>query len=587
MPSPVFALHKDHAEHFRRLGADVLLSLGRYLLELDSSRRGRPAVPAQQSSDAMAADLKRHLDAIQVYLDQHPRSWLRDRLVDPESRKINPRATQVIAFLAAAHVFRSERSVAVMRIAAACCAPGASPAELLELRRVVACLGVADIVCVDGEFGFLAHLRLTPQMMAAVLGGAQCIPFLSNETFFALNADKQRRSAVMAQAANRGERPDPKTFVADLLREFPVMTPRFLFEELGRRGYVGQDAARRAMSLAAYRHLTRLRRVYVDGVAPEKLPRENVLLRGPTGCGKTMLACTLFGGILKLPCLVADMTTFSETGYVGEEVSSILTRLVSSYGGPLSELAAVVLDEIDKVADPGVDGGSGRTMVSRHGVQRSLLKLLEPGTVEVPIDLGVHPYRCPRVPVRTDNILWIGAGAFSGFRRGSRQRRPVGFGTDARCLADDTSAAGATEMNCYGILPELYGRFGVDIELGPLSRAQLREILERNVVSRYRAELADADIALLVESDAIDLLVDRALARGSGARGLQSEMVSALQDAAFEAYSAQETDRMVRLHAGDGTVRCEVGKRRASAKVTPEEIAAIVGLTAPACTVTA
>lgn len=571
MPNPaVFSLHTDHTEHHRRWGANTMLTLGRHLLDREQSGRRRLTGEPPSAGEAASAELKRHLDDVQTHVDLRPNSWIKQHLIDPATRKIDPRATQVLAYLSAAHVLRGEQSVGVMRVATACCPPGGTAADLLEMRRVVACLGVTGLVFVDGDSGFMAQVRLASQFMVYLLGGTQCVPYLSNETFCEISNGKQRQAAALAA---RGEHTDAKTAVLDLLRRFPLLTPRQLYDELGRHGYVGQESARRSMALAAYRHVTRLRRIYLDGVEPAKLSRDNILIRGPTGCGKTLLANTLFNDILKLPCIVADMTTFSETGFVGEELSSILTRLVAGYGD-LGELGVVILDEIDKIADPG-GMDSGRAMVSRHGVQRSLLKLLEPGIVDVPTELGAHPYRSRRVPFKTGNLLWIGCGAFSNFKRAAGLRQPMGFGAKGQA-ASAGDAAGVSAMAAYGVLPELYGRFSLDIELSQLSRAQMRNILEQSVLVRFRQELAAADITLRVDDDAIDLLLDRAVARGTGARGLQAEMATALQDAAFEAYSTKDRREIVRLFADGGSLQCEVGRRSSAAKVTNEDIAVIV-----------
>ena len=136
-------------------------------------------------------------------------------------------------------------------------------------------------------------------------------------------------------------------------------------------------------------------------------------------------------------------------------------------------------------------------------------------------------------------------------------------------------------MASYGVLPELYGRFGIDVELDRLSRDQMRSILDQNVVTQYRREFAASNISLLVEQDVADLLVDRAIERDTGARGIQAELTAALQDASFTAFSSEDKHQIVRLFAADGSVRWEVGKRKASDKVTPEDIAAIVESSAP------
>ena len=574
MATQIFSLHTDHTDHFRNSGSEALLSVGKALLEKDCRRFGR-----RTAESAAPTDLATRMGVLQAFIGKNPQNWLKPYVFDPETRMADPRVAKVLGFLGALLIFNGDDGADVMRIAAACSADG-SPAEMLETRRVIACLGVQGVVTVDGNSGFIARLQLSKSFQAMLLGGAQCVPYLSDESFFDHKVDKERKAAGLgARAAKNSAINEPKAFLADLQQRFPVLTPRMLFEELERRGYVGQEDARRKMCLAAFRHLTRLRRIYVDGVAPDTLPRSNILLCGPTGSGKTLLLNTLFCEILKFPCIVADMTTFSETGFIGEDLSSMLTRLVCSYGVPIGEMAAVGMDEFDKLAEPGGADG-GRSMVSRHGVQRGLLKLLEPGIAEVPTELGGHPYRSKRVPFKTGNLLWVGCGAFSGFKRDYGKRHPLGFGSKGNQMLQG-GAARSVDMAAYGVLPELYGRFGIDVELARLSRDQMRSILDQNVVTQYRREFAVSGISLLVEPDVADLLVDKAIERDTGARGIQAELAASLQDAAFEAFSSGDKDQMVRLYAADGSVRWEVGKRPASAKMTPEDIAAIAESASP------
>jgi ATP-dependent Clp protease ATP-binding subunit ClpX len=451
---------------------------------------------------------------------------------------------------------------------------------LLRARDTIGRLCAEEVLVAsscEGDQSF-TKVALPPRAIEYASGGRRSLGFLTLQKLVAgvpLD-DLVNRAPPQAKPPRNTDRSDPKDFVTGLLRDFPTLTPRHLYEELGRRGYVGQEEARRSLSLAAYRHVVRLKRIYVDGAESSELARDNILLRGPTGSGKSLMAHLLFSDILKLPSIAADMTTFSETGYIGEDLTGILTRAVLTYGAPVAEIAVIVLDEIDKIADSGM--GGGRTMVSRHGVQRGLLKLLEPGIVEVPTELGTHPYRCKRVPIRTGNLLWIGCGAFSGLDRSGSHRPPMGFVTPKTGLPPQRRSAGASDMAIYGILPELYGRFSIETELAPLSRDQQRLILAQNVITRYSRELASAGIALVVEAGAIDLLLDRADDRGTGARGLQAEMVAALQDAAFDAYSTTGDGRVIRVYTEGDVLRWEIDKRSSTAaKVTFADIAAMTG----------
>src|SRR5712671_461826 len=223
------------------------------------------------------------------------------------------------------------------------------------------------------------------------------------------------------------------------VRELPVIPPKKIFSKLEEYGYRGQEEARRAVSLMAYRHIRRIRRIYLDGHKREQLlPKSNFLLMGPTGCGKTHLVELLFQTILRLPTVIVDITTYSETGYVGQDPNTIITRLLhAADDNPLlASVGIVCLDEFDKIAsgqNNAIFAGAGTTKdVTGLGVQRELLKMLEASEVVVPLDL-THSTYGDHIVLSTADIAFIAAGAFSGFQQIAHRRAmrdSIGFGRD-------------------------------------------------------------------------------------------------------------------------------------------------------------
>ena len=215
---------------------------------------------------------------------------------------------------------------------------------------------------------------------------------------------------------------DPNITIYNYLRELKYYTPQEMLDILDRSDYIGQYRAKKALCLMAYRHINRLRKIYIDLVPIDELPtKENFLFVGPTGCGKTYLVETLFDKIIPLPHVIIDITAYSETGYVGQDIVSILTRLVYAAGGyALATIGIVCIDEFDKLSsgkNNAVFSGAGTTKdVSGLGVQRELLKMLESSVVDVPVEL-THSTYCPRGPFNTQNVPFIACGAFSGLKR--------------------------------------------------------------------------------------------------------------------------------------------------------------------------
>ena len=352
------------------------------------------------------------------------------------------------------------------------------------------------------------------------------------------------------------------------IETFPNLTPKEIEKSIRKYGYVGQVIAIRAVSLMAYRHLSRLKSVYLRGVSREALPgKSNILLVGPTGCGKTYLVELLFRNVLKLPTVIVDMTSYSETGYVGQDVGSILTRLL--YAADLNPLTAsmgvVCLDEFDKLAsgqNSAVFAGAGTTKdVSGLGVQRELLKMLETSEVTVPMELSHSDYS-PKTVISTQDIPFIACGAFSGLKGLIERRKEyIGFGRTGLSGGQDKIAVSYTvdevEMTQnflnYGFLPELMGRFNRILPFHALNQEQLESILARNVVHRYKNEFKLEGIDLTVDRSVLQLIVRDSIKKETGARGIESSLVRYLEEAAFEAYSDSHIKR-VEVTMKDGGV---------------------------------
>ncbi|HEY4184506.1 MAG TPA: AAA family ATPase [Polyangia bacterium] len=360
------------------------------------------------------------------------------------------------------------------------------------------------------------------------------------------------------------------------VRELPVLSPKAIFAKLEQLGYRGQAEARRAVSLLAYRHVRRIKRIYLDGAKREQLlPKTNVLLAGPTGCGKTFLVELLFQHVLRLPTVIIDITTYSETGYVGQDPSTILTRLLhAADDNPLlASIGVVCLDEFDKIAsgqNNAVFAGAGTTKdVTGMGVQRELLKMLESSDVVVPMEI-THSSYGDHLVLSTADVAFIAAGAFSGFHRIVHDRDNVdriGFGRGGPGAARRGAGiavsftAGEVEnlanLQTFGFLPELLARFGRFVPFEALDAATLMDILRSNVVERLVREFEDEGFALLVDDDVLGHLVAEGMKRETGARGLVSILTRHLEDAAFDSFAESPGGR-VRLSMDAGEIRVHV-----------------------------
>lgn len=362
-----------------------------------------------------------------------------------------------------------------------------------------------------------------------------------------------------AGAYNQAMVRDPAYSLVDHLRRLARRSPVELSESVGEIGYRGQPSARRALCLMAYRHVERLRRIYVDGVDRAVLPsRTNVLCMGPTGCGKTYLVELLFGRVLGLPCIVVDITGYSETGYVGGDVHSIPSRLIDAAHGDhgLARGGVIVLDEFDKLAtceNRAVFAGAETTKdVSGRGVQRELLKLIEGSLVESQSGISMRD----RVEVDTRDIAFVACGAFSGLKLTAAAPRHMGFLRTLRPKVENKIAvrlesreAEDTEaLAKYGFLPELIGRFSRQVVFEPLDEETLGLILDHQL-DQHRNEFALEGLRLEVGDEARQAVIAEATKKQTGARGLVSALVTAIEDAAFAHFGTGHTGA-IRVTAG-------------------------------------
>ena len=332
--------------------------------------------------------------------------------------------------------------------------------------------------------------------------------------------------------------------------------PQEIYETL-QEYVIGQEVAKRSLSVAVYNHYKRVQ-MGENGDGDVELSKSNIMLLGPTGCGKTLLAQTL-ARILNVPFAIADATALTEAGYVGEDVENILLKLIQAadYDVKKAETGIIYIDEVDKIARK-ADNPSITRDVSGEGVQQALLKIIEGTTASVPPQGGrKHPHQ-EFLTIDTSNVLFICGGAFAGLDKIIERRigkQSLGFGkdldedkVDLKDIANVFAEVMPEDLNKFGLIPEFVGRLPVISAVHPLKAPDLVRVLtepKNALVKQYRKFFAYDDVELVFTEDALTAVAEAAISRETGARGLRSIIENALLDVMFELPGREDVTKCV------------------------------------------
>ena len=545
-------------DYWLESGGILLLEYGGILCRLIREEAWRYRAPKKTPRDELLAEAHRLQTALVVFFE--PRSCRRPPLKKylmmegAQSKHLSLPLASIAAIMSHKLLYGSDINIPMGALLGPLVETDPDKRSILEWRCIVATAlalhpGLLRLSDEPDSEGFAVSVRLSPPFISNLLG-LRNIPCLRPE--YLLQNNEEVKTLTAGESGEAGSRNLKTTTLKDFVQSLPVMTPRELSEELEHKGYIGQTLAKKQVCLALYRHVLRLKKIHLENVPTAEVATVgNLLLRGDSGTGKSHMV-KLLTQIVGLPSLIEDITKYSETGYVGEDCSTILSRAIVAAQGnvEIAQSSAVVcLDELDKISDAHI----GNPLVSRSGVMRSLLTIIGGSVVVVPLDPNAHPFRGNRVKFDTGaGLIWFGIGAFSGWELMTGKRTTVGFGDGDR-TSDIEQVAGSDAYSRYGFCSELLGRFtGGVVEFLPLSPDDMKVILLKNTLPRFEKECQVSGMTLRVEDSVLDLLVGEALERKTGARGLQASLESHLSEVMYSAYS--DKGKCIRLVVSAGQI---------------------------------